>query len=340
MAIIVEGITVVFPFDLTRTKYQGGWAQFKEDMPKERVRYCSDQELIGILFKPEEETLNRVSTYLDTLEKRGLTITKGNEFSDVAVLDQLLDLPEGMKCPWLTIYTAVAGVPEKPARFDFSYGQGVAPEELLAPLEDVGKIEAKAEREALAAEQERIRKEIKEQFGTPDDAEVDEKAEDSESPEGVESAEEVVDTETAETDDVTAADEETESAEEEVVAVAAMAVDASDDIVSETEALSDIATDEESAESDVPSDDESAEPDFSEKSEAEGGPAREIEPESLYEELSEEELEKLPRVKACRLNNGTSKGLSLPKDWDYEKSWTKLYGIVPPETPFVPVDKL
>ena len=258
MAILVEGITVVFPFDYTKTKYQGGWEQFKADFP-EKSSYCSDHELIAINMHPAEDAVSRLGAYLDLLEERGLVVSEGNRFVDVAVVDQLINLPEGMTCDWLTIYTARAGIPEKPVDFDLSFGKEGG---ILDFEEDRAKEreEAKALLEKEAAEEAaRIAAEEAAARGEP-----------------------VEETEAA---------AETEQADDQATAAAGNEADEE---------------------------------------------AEEDEEDSFFVSLSEEELAKLPKVKACLLVNGIAKGVSLPQGWDFEKSLTKAFGIEAPEKPFEP----
>ena len=242
MAVLVEGISVVFPFNLTKTKYTGGWEQFSKDFPE--ANYCGDGELIALHFKPAENTMEKVADYLEVLEQRGLTVMKGNRFIDVAIIDQLLDLPEGTVCDWLSIYTATTGIAEKPIEFDFSFGD-------------------KAESLDFSANTFRVPAP-----GTILDLDTMETI--AESTEKQDPAE--GETETAEDN----SDTTLELAEEE-------------------------AEEEES---------------------------------NFAVELTPEELAALPNVKACRLNDGVALGISLPKNWVFERSWTKIYGIQKPDEPF------
>ncbi len=84
MAVLVEGISVIIRCSAVRSKYRGGEAAFRRDLPNRT--FCTDGELARVGFMQPEA----VRSYVRHLERRGLTFrSEQDEAVDIAVMDQL-----------------------------------------------------------------------------------------------------------------------------------------------------------------------------------------------------------------------------------------------------------
>jgi hypothetical protein len=83
MAVLVEAISVIVRRRAIDAKFPGGWAAFAADAPNRTL--CSDGEIARVGFMSPAD----VETYVQSLEKLGLTHTEGEKAIDLAVLDQM-----------------------------------------------------------------------------------------------------------------------------------------------------------------------------------------------------------------------------------------------------------
>lgn len=118
MGVLIEGISVVVRREAIERTLPGGFEQFQRLIPNATA--CSDAHLtrVGFMTPPD------VKAFVDSLVARNLTFHNGQQFVDVAVVDQ----HHGPKAPtpWLTII-------QVPDGFTFAYLTGHGPGDLMTP---------------------------------------------------------------------------------------------------------------------------------------------------------------------------------------------------------------
>jgi hypothetical protein len=82
MAVLVEGISVIFRVDAIEEKYPGGWEGFARDCPNNSL--CADGDLARVGFMSPKDT-NR---FVSLLSSRGLTYLDNGKAEDLVVADQ------------------------------------------------------------------------------------------------------------------------------------------------------------------------------------------------------------------------------------------------------------
>lgn len=92
MAVLVEGISVIFRVDAIEGKYPGGWEGFAKDCPNNSL--CADGDLARVGFMSPKDTKRFVSS----LASRGLTYLDDGEAVDLVVVDQQRGL--AAPCDW------------------------------------------------------------------------------------------------------------------------------------------------------------------------------------------------------------------------------------------------
>lgn len=93
MSVLVEAISVLVRRVTLEAKYPGGVARYREDCPSQT--FCMDDRLTRIGFMAPAD----VRDFIDRLKGFGLTFYNGEQFCDIAVVDQM-DGPTAA-CPWL-----------------------------------------------------------------------------------------------------------------------------------------------------------------------------------------------------------------------------------------------
>lgn len=93
MSVIIEAINVIVAAARIDAQYPGGIAQFERDCPN--GTYCADGHIVRVGFMSPED----VSRFVKHLEARGLTFYDGQQFVDIAVVDQ--NQGPTAPCSWL-----------------------------------------------------------------------------------------------------------------------------------------------------------------------------------------------------------------------------------------------
>jgi hypothetical protein len=83
MAVFVEFISVIVRRDAIDERYTGGWGGFVEDVPNRTL--CADSRLARVGFMNPADT----KTYVDGLERKGLSYLRDGKAVDLVVVDQL-----------------------------------------------------------------------------------------------------------------------------------------------------------------------------------------------------------------------------------------------------------
>ena len=92
MAVLVEGISIIFKASSIMDKYPGGWESFKAKVPNETL--CADRELIRIGFMTPDD----VKVFIDDLKGDGIIYLKNKKSHDLVVVDQLHGFAS--ECDW------------------------------------------------------------------------------------------------------------------------------------------------------------------------------------------------------------------------------------------------
>lgn len=93
MPVLIEAQSIVIPVNTILTRYEGGWENFKSEIPNDS--FCCDNKLARMGFMDPADGVD----YLDTLLTRGLRRAKKDDrSSDFATIDQI----EGFitPCDW------------------------------------------------------------------------------------------------------------------------------------------------------------------------------------------------------------------------------------------------
>ncbi len=82
MAVLVEAISVIVKVSALEVHYPGGWTGFRDAAPNQTL--CCDNEIARVGFMTPED----VRSYVDNLERHGLTYINGELAIDICVIDQ------------------------------------------------------------------------------------------------------------------------------------------------------------------------------------------------------------------------------------------------------------
>jgi hypothetical protein len=93
VAVLIECISVVVSVDVVQTRHPGGLDGYRDACPN--GTFCSDGKLTRVGFMSQTD----VKSFVDSLERHGLTFFEDGEFRDVAVVDQTRG-PTG-PCRWI-----------------------------------------------------------------------------------------------------------------------------------------------------------------------------------------------------------------------------------------------
>ena len=92
MAVLIEGISVVFREDVILTRYPGGLEQFSDDCPNNTL--CTDGELVRVGFMEPVDTWR----FVEPLGRFGIRYLVNNRAVDLVVVDQQSGLL--VPCDW------------------------------------------------------------------------------------------------------------------------------------------------------------------------------------------------------------------------------------------------
>ena len=92
MAVLVEGISIIFKASSIMDKYPGGWKSFKAEVPNKTL--CADGELIRIGFMSPDD----VKAFIEDLTDYGIIYLKKGKSHDLVVVDQLYGFTSD--CDW------------------------------------------------------------------------------------------------------------------------------------------------------------------------------------------------------------------------------------------------
>jgi len=92
MAVLVEGISIIFKASSIIDKYPGGWESFKTEVPNQTL--CADGELIRIGFMSPDD----VKAFIEDLKDYEIIYIKNNKSYDLVVVDQIYGFASD--CDW------------------------------------------------------------------------------------------------------------------------------------------------------------------------------------------------------------------------------------------------
>lgn len=95
MAILIEAFTVVTRIETLEQKYPGGLEAYRKSCPD--WTSCMDNYLVGRIGFAR---LQDAEDHAVSLTEYGITYITGDEFGEIAVVDQI-DGPAILPCPWL-----------------------------------------------------------------------------------------------------------------------------------------------------------------------------------------------------------------------------------------------
>ena len=101
MAVLVEGISVVFRAGSINDKYPGGWEQFCEDVPNQTL--CADGDLVRVGFMNPDD----VKDYVLGIVEKGLNFFDKEATQDLIVADQQFGFTT--PCDWAVFGRARIG---------------------------------------------------------------------------------------------------------------------------------------------------------------------------------------------------------------------------------------
>jgi hypothetical protein len=82
MAVLVEAISVIVKVSSLEEHYPGGWAGFRDASPNQTL--CCDNEIARVGFMVPDD----VRSFVDGLERCGLTYVDNDQAVDICVVDQ------------------------------------------------------------------------------------------------------------------------------------------------------------------------------------------------------------------------------------------------------------
>lgn len=118
MSVIIEAINVIVTSARIDAQYPGGIDQYERDCPN--WTYCADGHIARVGFMSPDD----VSRFVDGLVAKGLTFHDGQQFIDIAVIDQNQG-PMAL-CPWLEFGLHLGG-------FRYATLKGKDPNPIVAP---------------------------------------------------------------------------------------------------------------------------------------------------------------------------------------------------------------
>lgn len=83
MPVLMEAQSIVLSINMILSRYEGGWENFKSEIPNDS--FCADGKLVRIGFMDPADGMD----YLDLLLARGLRRGRTNRPADFATVDQL-----------------------------------------------------------------------------------------------------------------------------------------------------------------------------------------------------------------------------------------------------------
>jgi hypothetical protein len=92
VAVLVEGISVVVRRAAIDAHYPDGWNGFARDAPNRTL--CADADLVRVGFMSPDD----VKSFVQGLERQGLTFSDGKLAVDLVVVDRVMG--PSVRCPW------------------------------------------------------------------------------------------------------------------------------------------------------------------------------------------------------------------------------------------------